>query len=350
MARERTWRELAAPDLNQQSLCITYPEIETAFKLKSGLIHLLPTFHKLSREDPHRHLKEFHTVCSTMKPRGLQDEPDQQANAISRFSNHQRRYDPYSNQYKSGWRDHPNLRYGQQNQQPPPQTFRYKKPDPPLNQESDSSTSLEDLVKSLATNTLSFQKEARSSIQNLESQTSQLATTVSKLEGAKGKLPSQTEINPRENASAITLRSGKVLELADIIPPPFPGRFARAKEEEAEQEILETFRKVEVNIPLLDTIKQVPRYAKFLEELCTNKRKMSKGEKISVGENASVVIQRKVPQKYKDPDSQWVSPIHVVPKKIGLTLVKNERDELVSTRVQNGWRVCIDYRKLNAVT
>ncbi|PKI69053.1 hypothetical protein CRG98_010522 [Punica granatum] len=69
MARERTWRELAAPDLNQQPLYITYPEIEAAFELKSGLIHLLPTFHGLSREDPHRHLKEFHTVCSTMKPR-----------------------------------------------------------------------------------------------------------------------------------------------------------------------------------------------------------------------------------------------------------------------------------------
>ncbi|PKI69052.1 hypothetical protein CRG98_010521 [Punica granatum] len=43
---------------------------------------------------------------------------------------------------------------------------------------------------------------------------SQLATTVSKLEGAKGKLPSQMEINPRENASAVMLRSRKVLEPA----------------------------------------------------------------------------------------------------------------------------------------
>ncbi|XP_031375544.1 uncharacterized protein LOC116190014 [Punica granatum] len=171
---------------------------------------------------------------------------------------------------------------------------------------------------------------------------SQLATTVSKLEGAKGKLPSQTEINPRENASAVTLRSGKVLEPAVpsknraqdkidegetkkeksvdetkediintpiqkiVIPPPFPSRFARAKKEEAEQEILETFRKAEVNIPLLDAIKQVPRYAKFLKELCTNKRKLSKGEKISVGENASAVIQRKLPQKCKDPEQIFV--------------------------------------------
>jgi hypothetical protein len=49
-------------------------------------------------------------------------------------------------------------------------------------------------------------------------------------------------------------------------------------------------------------------------------------------------------------DSKWVSLIHVVPKQAGLTVVKNQDNELVPTRIQSGWRVCIDYRKLNAVT
>jgi len=40
----------------------------------------------------------------------------------------------------------------------------------------------------------------------------------------------------------------------------------------------------------------------------------------------------------------------VVPKKTGLTVIKNERDELITTRVQNSWRVCIDYRRLNQAT
>ena len=53
---------------------------------------------------------------------------------------------------------------------------------------------------------------------------------------------------------------------------------------------------------------------------------------------------------YPVPDSTWVSPIHVVPKKIGMTVVKNDKGEVVLMRMQNGWRMCIDYRKLNEVT
>ena len=46
-------------------------------------------------------------------------------------------------------------------------------------------------------------------------------------------------------------------------------------------------------------------------------------------------------------DSQWVSPIHVILKKGGTIVVQNKESELIPTRVQSGWRVCIDYRKLN---
>ncbi|CAM9000219.1 unnamed protein product [Rhodiola kirilowii] len=53
---------------------------------------------------------------------------------------------------------------------------------------------------------------------------------------------------------------------------------------------------------------------------------------------------------YPISDSQWVSPVHVVPKKTGITVELNAQGELVTKRIQNGWRVCIDYRKLNAVT
>ena len=53
---------------------------------------------------------------------------------------------------------------------------------------------------------------------------------------------------------------------------------------------------------------------------------------------------------YPISDSSWVSPVHVVPKKGGTTVIKNEKNELIPTRTVTGWRVCIDYRRLNMAT
>ena len=53
---------------------------------------------------------------------------------------------------------------------------------------------------------------------------------------------------------------------------------------------------------------------------------------------------------YPVPHSEWVSPVQVVPKKRDLTVVKNEKNELIPQRTVTGWRMCIDYRKLNKVT
>ncbi|GKA66980.1 reverse transcriptase domain-containing protein [Tanacetum coccineum] len=53
---------------------------------------------------------------------------------------------------------------------------------------------------------------------------------------------------------------------------------------------------------------------------------------------------------YPISDSPWVSPVHCVPKKGGFTVVENDENELIPTRLVTGWRVCIDYRKLNDAT
>nr|GFA72057.1 reverse transcriptase [Tanacetum cinerariifolium] len=53
---------------------------------------------------------------------------------------------------------------------------------------------------------------------------------------------------------------------------------------------------------------------------------------------------------YPISNSPWVSPVHCVPKKEGMTIVTNDENELVPTRLMTGWRVCIDYRKLNEAT
>ncbi|RDY08289.1 hypothetical protein CR513_07496, partial [Mucuna pruriens] len=62
---DRTLKELATLDVL---------ELAQTYELKSGLIHLLPKFHGLAGEDPYKHLKEFHMVCSTMRPQGIPED------------------------------------------------------------------------------------------------------------------------------------------------------------------------------------------------------------------------------------------------------------------------------------
>ena len=184
----------------------------------------------------------------------------------------------------------------------------------------------------------------------MEKQIGQIAEFVGQFR-EQGKLPSSTVVNPKggfESAKAMSLRSGKqvgsdtqpsnsrsneveeliieedeqstpttkvetplpqapkapkpsnsankgkevpILINSNVVPPnvPFPRRFMQSKKE-AEKDILETFRKVQVNIPLLDAIKQVPRYAKFLKELCTTRKRISSKEVVKVSENVSAVL------------------------------------------------------------
>jgi hypothetical protein len=74
VARQQTLKELAAPNVENQPLCINIDN-NVNFELKSSFIHLLPIFNGLAGEDPHTHLKEFHMVCVGMKPNGVESFP-----------------------------------------------------------------------------------------------------------------------------------------------------------------------------------------------------------------------------------------------------------------------------------
>ncbi|XP_039010483.1 uncharacterized protein LOC120139259 [Hibiscus syriacus] len=176
----------------------------------------------------------------------LQDDSHEYANAVGRFSDPpQRKYDPYLNTYNPGCRDHPNLSYG-----PRPSAI-----------------------------TLRSGKELK--------EPSPLAHGKAlEEENEKEVVAPQTQKDQPKG-----LKSEKLKEF--VIDTPFPSRFTKSKKEAEEKEILETFHKIEVNISLLDTIKQVPRYAKVLKELCTNKRKLKGNEKVSMGENVSAILQKK---------------------------------------------------------
>ncbi|XP_051149800.1 uncharacterized protein LOC127264361 [Andrographis paniculata] len=306
----------------------------------------------------------------------LQEECAVDVNTANYGMNRPPAYNPYSNTYNPGWRDHPNLRYGNAQQGNAHQPFgamqqmqqpRFYEKQPPQGPISNSSPSLEDLVKSMATSTLQFQQEMKSTVAKLQGQINEVSEEVRQLR-ERGKWPAQPEPNPAnvsaiticsdtkiecssrpnpKNTSAITLRSGKELEgppliskeqnedqiemeiekeaelhekvLPDSVPPtetksaPFPDRLKKPQKANKRKEMMEIFKKVELNIPLLEAINQIPKYAKFLKELCTNKRKLRGDEHIIAGENVSAVIKRKVPPKTGDPG------MFSIPCKIGKT-------------------------------
>ncbi|KAG9442620.1 hypothetical protein H6P81_018474 [Aristolochia fimbriata] len=148
-----------------------------------------------------------------------------QANYVSNF---RRSNDPYSNTYNSGWRSHPNFSWSNNNQQSSTQQPITQTRSPPgfqrPAQEPEQKPNLEDMFsKFLAnqdkrdalTNSRFEAQEAslknqEASIRNLEIQMGQLANAISGRN--QGTLPSNYEVNPKEQIKAITLRSGKVLE------------------------------------------------------------------------------------------------------------------------------------------
>nr|GFB73772.1 hypothetical protein [Tanacetum cinerariifolium] len=101
---------------------------------------------------------------------------------------------------------------------------------------------------------------------------------------------------------------------------------------------------------------------KELRKFCTHKILMEEDYKPAVQHQRRVnpkihdVIKKEVEKLldagliYPISDSPWVSPVHCVPKKGGFTVVENEENELILTRLVTGWRVFIDYRKLNEAT
>jgi hypothetical protein len=67
------------------------------------------------------------------------------------------------------------------------------------------------------------------------------------------------------------------------------------------EDILDVFKQVQINIPFLDAIQQIPLYAKFLKDLITVKRKTNVPKKAFMIEQVSSILQCKLPPKYKDP-------------------------------------------------
>ena len=103
-------------------------------------------------------------------------------------------------------------------------------------------------------------------------------------------------------------------------PAPYPHRLRPPKKVNNHSEIYELFKQVKVNIPLLDAIKQIPSYAKFLKDLCTVKRKLGVNKDAFMIEQSTSLIRNNLPPKYKDLGSPTIS-IVVGNSKLGHALV-----------------------------
>jgi len=88
---------------------------------------------------------------------------------------------------------------------------------------------------------------------------------------------------------------------------PFPHVMTKQRKVNHNSEILETFKQVRINIPLLDAIKQIPFYAKFLKDLCIVKIKLNVQKKAFLAEQVSVILQNNNTLKYKDPGYPIIS-------------------------------------------
>ncbi|XP_058202963.1 uncharacterized protein LOC131317424 [Rhododendron vialii] len=104
------------------------------------------------------------------------------------------------------------------------------------------------------------------------------------------------------------------------IPAPFPQRLKAPAHANTNSEIYELFMQVRINIPLVDAVKQIPTYAKFLKDLCTQKRRLNVQKKVFLTEQVSSIIQTNVAPKYKDPGCPTIS-ITIGDKKIEKALL-----------------------------
>ncbi|XP_061353735.1 uncharacterized protein LOC133298460 [Gastrolobium bilobum] len=201
-------------------------------------------------------------------------------------------------------------------------------------------------------------RNQEASIRNLETQIGQLSTQIS--ERVPGTFPCNTDTNPNAHCKAITTRSGIVIEL--VIKPsvekkkaeepaieeekdkevekesvarktvpekkefkwekkkaqerqekplelspyakiPYPQRFREEVKKQQYSKFLDIFKKLQINIPFAEALESMPNYAKFMKDLLSRNRKLKECETMTLTEECSVIIQKKLPPKLQDPGS-----------------------------------------------
>ncbi|XP_057760432.1 uncharacterized protein LOC130980807 [Arachis stenosperma] len=270
---------------------------------------------------------------------------------------------PYhNNNYQSSFQHHnDNNHQANQNHQNQNNYPRYQVPHQrqQTNQASSSSTNQVNELKAIVEKN---EENSKAQFSVVNAQLANITEIISRLAlpssnntnqpSSSSNLPSQPLPNPKSALNAITLQSGTTLEeippraLEDIleeevvveaphekeemstrqeegevnlkepkrkatmdesIPIPFSSMIKKAKKApEFDLNMLQVFKKVEVTIPLLDVIQQIPKYAKFLKDLCTHKDKIGELETLALGSFISALM-KPIPKKFGDPRPCLVS-------------------------------------------
>ncbi|XP_050385210.1 uncharacterized protein LOC126801790 [Argentina anserina] len=250
-------------------------------------------------------------------------------------------YNPFSNTYNPGLRGHPNFWWSNNDnvlrpqhhamQYGPRPSILFARPQAPhLNVTPPNVTSApnyEEMLKSLAagqrklpsgviTNPRDEQVQAiitRSGLELVDqprvlkkTQTGHIADDDEEIvinkDLEKDPTTSKKESVPFQEApKGTSSNSSDLVKTNHISFVPFPSRFAKIKKDKSDEEVLEVFRKVQVNLPLLECIKQISKYAKCLKELCTSRRQTREENVVKMNETVWAVIQWKLPTKMKDP-------------------------------------------------
>ncbi|XP_073291028.1 uncharacterized protein [Primulina huaijiensis] len=256
------------------------------------------------------------------------------------------RGNPPPNTYHPGLRNHENFSYANnKNVLNPPPGFNTQK--------DEGKPSFEDLVGKFVAESGKRMAKTESRLDNMETHMGNMGATMKSLETQIGQLAnalkdqnrghflSNTEVNPREQCKVVTLRSGKEIGIPDTaeenveilveeddgkgvstaeekveepnkvierqpLPKanlPYPQRFKKKGLDDLFAKFLDIFKKVHINIPFADALEQMPNYAKFIKDVLSKKRKLQEFETVKLTEECSAILQRKLPQKLKDPGS-----------------------------------------------
>ncbi|XP_075099467.1 uncharacterized protein LOC107827969 [Nicotiana tabacum] len=229
----------------------------------------------------------------------------------------------YGDTYNPNWRNYPNFSWGgnqgTQNQYRPQAPQQQYRP-PQVEQQASPTSHLEDMLKKM----MAEQQALATTVRNLEHQMGQLASAQNTRPA--GALPSDTEPNPKAQVNAVTLINGRALEevpkkkkntdhpegelapkpvegnekddkgpkpvIETRPPPPFPQRLQKQKDDVKYKKFLDILSQVSVNLPLVEILQEVPKYAR---------------------------VQSKLPSKFKDPGS-FTIPLSLGKQEVGKAL------------------------------